>query len=1099
MIAERWERIKELFEIALDHSAEERQSFVIQLAQEDHAIADQVAELLSSFEEAGDFLVQPCCLASDFLEDLEAEQQRFSPGEVLCGRFRTVHLIGRGGMGEVYKAWDEELEDHVALKTLRLEISTHELFTSRFRREIQLARKVTHPNVCRIFDSFKHPIGDGTYISVLSMELLQGQNLADYLQTKCRLTAAEALPMAQQIIAGLSAIHAAGIVHRDLKPANLVLVPDPLDAKTTVAGVASQTSVAQHGKAFVVEATPRRKSGTVTGDASDAPPTGATEAQAASDGLDKTEGVGSNKDQGDKSLDGTDRARGGTGTASFQIKITDFGIAGRVPDGLSNAAQTEVSKLLGTPDYMAPEQLEHARADIQSDIYSLGLVLYEMVTGSKPFADASAWKRTTADSPSPRKLAADLPENWNKTIACCLERNPQYRFQRAQAVLDGLEGDASAAKVPPKPLVVRLKRAARSKIGLIGIIFLLLVALAASVYRYYNQSPEIPSGTMILVTEITTSDPSLSGITVALKSQLAQSPHFEVEDDTKIGEILKQMNRKPGDPLDTRTAREVARRSGAPLVVFGSVAKNGEGYELSIKVEHPLNPLFPGARWKQSFPAENQSELLGTAVQAASSWIRRLVGEQAAELGLQDRPVEDTTTPSWLALQQYSEAEKRYSAGDANAALVLLGEAIQSDPDFAKAHMRRADIWISQRRYNEGYEEWKKAFDLVTNRKLTNRETLRIQGQYYADMGYHLKAVETFGDYKTLYPTDYLAWFYWGSALEAREQFDQAIGAFQEASLLRPASYGPREHLAALYLLLGRFDDAKRETEQVKALGSWEWSTWLNGESEFLQGNYDTGLEIVRTLRSSPLEEWQSKSFRYTANFLSEMGRLPEATLVLEQGAAFDHSHGRPPDEAEKLLNLAYLAWLQHDFQNARRRAIDAGLVDNSPAHLCDAGTLLARSGFIDEARSLLQQMPLLDIPRVVIAQKRLSGEIELAEGRWRAGVKYLNEAQKSSRPRDQQEYLAYAYATAGQQTNVANAYMDLVRNKGRIWLDMDSPFPGLWSNAVIAYLSTSIGSEDTDKCSLLRELLSIRAHAEPSTRFVTDAINSRFRPMCGG
>jgi hypothetical protein len=87
----------------------------------------------------------------------------------------------------------------------------------------------------------------------------------------------------------------------------------------------------------------------------------------------------------------------------------------------------------------------------------------------------------------------------------------------------------------------------------------------------------------------------------------------------------------------------------------------------------------------------------------------------------------------------------------------------------------------------------------------------------------------------------------------------------------------------------------------------------------------------------------------------------------------------------------------------------------------------------------------------------------------------------------------------AGQQTNVANAYMDLVRNKGRIWLDMDSPFPGLWSNAVIAYLSTSIGSEDTDKCSLLRELLSIRAHAEPSTRFVTDAINSRFRPMCGG
>src|SRR4029077_1343249 len=136
MIAESREHIKNLFDSALDLPPEERPGF---LSRQDPAVADQVAKLLASLENSGDFMLHPCCLDCDFLEDLEAEQQRFSPGDVLCGRFRIVSLIGRGGMGEVYKAWDEELEDHVALKTLRLEISTHELFTSRFRRELQLA------------------------------------------------------------------------------------------------------------------------------------------------------------------------------------------------------------------------------------------------------------------------------------------------------------------------------------------------------------------------------------------------------------------------------------------------------------------------------------------------------------------------------------------------------------------------------------------------------------------------------------------------------------------------------------------------------------------------------------------------------------------------------------------------------------------------------------------------------------------------------------------------------------------------------------------------------------------------------------------------
>ncbi len=224
VVAEEWERVKELFESALDRPLLERAELLSRLGQDDPALARQVSDLLVSHERAGDFLQQPLIFAASFLEDLE-EPQRFAPDDVLCNRFKIVCLIGKGGMGEVYEAFDQELEERVALKTLRFEVSSNEIFTARFRREIQLARKVTHPNVCRIFESLRHKTENET-ISVLSMELLQGQTLGDYLKSKGRLTTDEALPLARQIIDGLSAVHAAGIIHRDLKPSNLVLVPD---------------------------------------------------------------------------------------------------------------------------------------------------------------------------------------------------------------------------------------------------------------------------------------------------------------------------------------------------------------------------------------------------------------------------------------------------------------------------------------------------------------------------------------------------------------------------------------------------------------------------------------------------------------------------------------------------------------------------------------------------------------------------------------------------------------------------------------------------------------------------------------------------------
>jgi Tfp pilus assembly protein PilF/tRNA A-37 threonylcarbamoyl transferase component Bud32 len=410
VVTEEWERVKELFETALDCPPEHRAEFLSRLEQDDPAVAIQISHLIASHERAGDFLHQPLIFAANFLDDLE-EPQRFAPNDVLCNRFKIVRLIGKGGMGEVYEAFDQELEEHVALKTLRFEVSSNEIFTARFRREIQLARKVTHPNVCRIFESLRHQAGNQT-VSVLSMELLQGQTLGDYLKSKGHLTADEALPLARQIIDGLSAVHAAGIIHRDLKPSNLVLVPE--------------------------------------GDA-------------------------------------------------FRVKITDFGIAGRLPENPSQPALTQASKMLGTPDYMAPEQLEAGRATIQSDIYSLGLVLYEMVTGAKPFAGA-IWKRLSHRAPSPKKVAPLVRGSWERAILCCLKKEASERPSSGAAVWRLL------VSPPPRQWPARL---------LLAVAIALAVVLAILVFRPHHISPEAQSA--VDVARIAIENPSKDGFAKAIE------------------------------------------------------------------------------------------------------------------------------------------------------------------------------------------------------------------------------------------------------------------------------------------------------------------------------------------------------------------------------------------------------------------------------------------------------------------------------------------------------------------------------------------------------------------------------------------------------
>lgn len=223
MTPEQWARIKEVFADALERQPGEREAFVREAAGGDGELANEVYRLIAESESTG-MLSRPIVAA---IRTIPAEAgPRFAESTVLARRFRILRFIAHGGMGEVYEAEDLELGERVALKTIRPGSAPSDALLALFKREIQLARRVTHPNVCRMYDLAQHEDADhGAPVTLLSMELLEGRTLAEHLRKHGPFTWQDGLPLIVQIGAGIQAAHDAGIIHGDLKPANVMLAP----------------------------------------------------------------------------------------------------------------------------------------------------------------------------------------------------------------------------------------------------------------------------------------------------------------------------------------------------------------------------------------------------------------------------------------------------------------------------------------------------------------------------------------------------------------------------------------------------------------------------------------------------------------------------------------------------------------------------------------------------------------------------------------------------------------------------------------------------------------------------------------------------------
>jgi tetratricopeptide (TPR) repeat protein/predicted Ser/Thr protein kinase len=683
-----------------------------------------------------------------------------SPGDKL-GPYEVLALIGKGGMGEVYKARDTRLDRIVAVKVSRAE------FSQRFEREARAVAALNHPNICQLYD-----VGP----NYLVMEFIEGPPIAPTGDLPTL------LDQAMQMADGLTAAHARGITHRDLKPGNILVTRDA--------------------------------------------------------------------------------------TREGRVKILDFGLAQVGPDrgGDPNAADaeatlpvslTEPGTTFGTVAYMSPEQARGQKVDARSDLWSLGVILYETATRVRPFQGPTATvilEALLTREPVPvRERNPNIPAALERIIARLLEKDKETRYQTAadvRADLARVGRDSSATSVPtPPPKPRHSWKYAIAAIALtLGVSGLLLwqraqgrriiagaatagtrgavavpappaIAVPASPAIAVPASPAVAKPLtdrdVLVLADFTntTGDTAFDGaLRQALAFELERSPFLKVMDDEDVNQTLQLMSRPAGQRITNDIAHEVCVRAGQKATIGGSIAGLGKTYAIALQA---INCQTGATLAREEAEAEDKEHVIKTVAKATTA-LRAKLGESLSSIQKteRNRGEDDVTTNSLEALKAFQLGfDLMAQAASNREAIPHFQRAIELDPNFASAHM-----FLSLAYFNTGQptleaESQRKAFALVD--RVSERERLNISGWYYERVAHDLnKAIDAYQMQVRSYPRAADGYHLLGHAWFLKGEYEKALEQHQESARLAPRNSIIQEALAEDYIDLDRFDEAKAVAER---------------------------------------------------------------------------------------------------------------------------------------------------------------------------------------------------------------------------------------------------------------------------------------------
>jgi serine/threonine protein kinase/tetratricopeptide (TPR) repeat protein len=870
--------------------------------------------------ECGTLLPPPQNHPPVMTETLQTPVRELTTGSIFAGRYQVIEELGHGGMGRVYKVFDTAIKEKIALKLLRPEIALDKETVERFSNELKLARKISHRNVCRMFDLGK---AEGT--TFITMEFVPGEDLKKFIRKSGQLGAGRAVSIAKQICEGLAEAHHIGVVHRDLKPQNIMVDEDG------------------------------------------------------------------------------------------NSRIMDFGIA----RSLRGKGITGAGVMIGTPEYMSPEQVEGKEVDQRSDIYSLGVILFEMVTGHVPFEGDTPFtigvKHKSERPRNPRELNSQLPEDLSQVILRCLEKDKAKRYQTSgelRADLEKVEQGLPTTEriLAPKKSFTSREITVKFNLKKLAVPLSAVIVLAAAAvvlwkvipHKKAPAAPKIENSIAVISFENQTGDKAFDYLQKAIPDLLITSLEREsglyVATWERMQDLLEQMGKKNVEVIDSPLGFELCRREGIKTIVLGSYIKAGETFATDVKV---LDVDTKKLLRSSSSKGEGVSSIINKQIDELTREISSGLGQAGKSVESAEMSMADVTTRSMEAYRYYLEGKEDLRKLYFNEARIAFEKAVALDPDFAMAYynLSYANLNLENIEARDAAIKRAKALSLKTTEKerlyieadyasivemdLEKYDRIRRQiaekypkekevflslGESYTNRGAYDKAIVELNKALELDP-DY------GEALNVlgylyldMGDFPKTIELFKKYVSLRPGEANPVDSLAEAYFFMGRLDEAIVNYKEVSRINpDLEGPYFSIGYIYALKAEYAEAMGwFDKFFATAPSPSFTRKGYLWKGFCRLWLGRLKDCDFYFreaEEASEPGDVWGRP--FANWLR--AFIYYDRGDLDQSRKsndtwlndfiKAIPKNKLHYQAVHDFLSGLLELRAGHMDSAENILSEM----------------------------------------------------------------------------------------------------------------------------------------------
>jgi serine/threonine protein kinase/tetratricopeptide (TPR) repeat protein len=895
-------------------------------------------------------------------------------GQTFAGRYQVIEDLGQGGMGHVYKVYDTEVREKMALKILNPEIASDERTIERFRGELRLARTIAHRNVCRMYDLGRE---GATYF--ITMEYVPGEDLKGLMHRIGALPVGKALSLARQIGEGLAEAHRAGVIHRDLKPQNIMIDRD--------------------------------------------------------------------------------------GNA----RIMDFGIARSV----KSKGITGANVLIGTPEYMSPEQVDGREAGPRSDLYSLGVVLFEMLTGRLPFEGETplsvAVKQKSEAPPNPRTFNAHIPEDLARLILQCLEKTPEKRPSSAVELAARMA--EIAAVLPASNTTLPLRRPATSKTFTVRLpskkvwvpALVLMVLLGAFLAWQFLPGGEANRRSIAVMgfknqTGDAAFDYLQETIPNLLVTSLEQSGRFRVTTWQELKDLLRRSGKEASAAFDDEVGFEICRQAGIETLAVGFFTKAGDSFVTDVKI---FEAATKRALKTTQARGEGPASILKSQIDEISRSIIRGRGLAALKIEKAPPKIVDVTTSSLEAYSAYLRGRDEYDRFFTADARRSFEKAIALDPDFAVAHLYLARAFSALGDKKAQEEALERARRLAA--RASEKERLYIEASYAGsikrDASEQRRILE---ELVSRYPGEKDAQCNLAVSYSTAREFPRALESFDKALALDPDFGRALNQAAYTYLKMGQPAKAVPYLERYAALKPDDPAP-RDSLAEMLMrtGRLDDAIAKYKEVLAAYPDfylSWKNLAYVYA---LQE--KYPEALRCLDEMVA------RAPAGSAKLVGIWLRAFLL-DFLGRRDRSLkefqDLKAISEKGG---DEYSLMTTSwmlvfvhlerGEFDEAEReiesflgiLIKRNPARP-PMTEIIKTILRGRLAFARGRTETALAMMKETEALFAGLDPatREEMAFPWAdTKAEALLAAGRAEDVIAARDKISLGI---LPGLQINDIASY-----------------------------------------------